>query len=155
MQVKNRKMKLNKKFAPISETAEEVYGGFLQFNISAIIKDIASKKLIVDKKRIHIKNWFKEHSIELSTINKEHLPSVDLSIPIIQAEMRINKYEIIDGNHRMQKAFDNGRMYINSYKLSGEQLANYLMSKEQYESYVLYWNGKLDDYIQEERYKLL
>ena len=69
--------------------------------------------------------------------------------------MRINKYQIIDGNHRMQKAFDNGRTYINSYKLSGEQLANYLTSKEQYEAYVLYWNGKLDDYIQEERYKLL
>ena len=140
-------MKLNKKFTPISETAEEVYGGFLQFNISAIIQDIASKKLIVDKKRIHIKNWFKEHSIEFGVINKEHLPSVDLSVPIIQAELRINKYEIIDGNHRMQKAFDNGRIYINSYQIKGEQLANYLMSKEQYESYIRYWNEKVDCYM--------
>ena len=147
MSAKNRKMKLNKKFTPISETAEEVYGGFLQFNISVIIQDIASKKLIVDKKRIHIKNWFKEHSIEFGVINKEHLPSVDLSVPIIQAELRINKYEIIDGNHRMQKAFDNGRIYINSYQLSGEQLANYLMSKEQYESYIRYWNEKVDCYM--------
>ena len=147
MSAKNRKMKLNKKFTPISETAEEVYGGFLQFNISAIIQDIASKKLIVDKKRIHIKNWFKEHSIEFGVINKEHLPSVDLSVPIIQAELRINKYEIIDGNHRMQKAFDNGRIYINSYQIKGEQLANYLMSKEQYESYIRYWNEKVDCYM--------
>lgn len=147
MSAKNRKMKLNKKFTPISETAEEVYGGFLQFNISAIIEDIASKKLIVDKKRIHIKNWFKEHSIEFGVINKEHLPSVDLSVPIIQAELRINKYEIIDGNHRMQKAFDNGRIYINSYQIKGEQLANYLMSKEQYESYIRYWNEKVDCYM--------
>lgn len=144
MSAKNRKMKLNKKFTPISETAEEIYGGFLQFNISAIIEDIASKKLIVDKKRIHIKNWFKEHSIEFGVINKEHLPSVNLSTPVIQAELRINKYEIIDGNHRMQKAFDNGRIYINSYQIKGEQLANYLMSKEQYESYVRYWNEKVD-----------
>ena len=149
MTLTNRKMKINKNFTPISETAEEVYGGFLQFNISAIIEDIASKKLIVEKKRIYISSWFKEHSIEFGVINKEHLPSVDLGMPIIQAEMRINKYEIIDGNHRMQKAFDDGRTYINSYQLSGEQLANYLMSKEQYESYVNYWNEKLANYIED------
>ena len=142
-------MKINKNFEPISETAEEVYGGFLQFNISVIIEDIASKKLIVKNKRIHIKNWFKEHPIEFGVINKEHLPSVDLSVPIIQAELRINKYEIIDGNHRMQKAFDEGRTYINSYKITGEQLADYLMNEEQYKSYVNYWNEKLANYIED------
>ena len=147
MPVKSRKLKLNKKFEPASTTAEEVYGGFLQFNISAIIDDIASKKLTVEKKRIYIKSWFKEHSIEHGVINKEHLLSVNLTTPIIQAEIRIEKYEIIDGNHRMQKAFEDGRTYINSYKISGEQLANYLISKEQYESYVRYWNEKLNDYM--------
>lgn len=148
MATKNRKMKLNKKFEVISKTAEEEYhnGFFLRFNISAIIEDIASKKLIVESKRIHIINWFKEHAIEFGVINEEHLPSVDISVPIIQAEIRINKYEIIDGNHRMQKAYNDGRTYISSYKLTGEQLANYLMSKEQYESYIRYWNEKVDAY---------
>lgn len=152
MAAKNRKIKLNKKFEPVSRTAEEQYhnGVFLKFNISAIIEDIASKKLIADTTRIHIKNWFKEHPIEYGVINKEHLPSVDISVPIIQAEIRINKYEIIDGNHRMQKAFDDGRTYINSYRITGEQLANYLMSKEQYESYVRYWNEKVDCYLRGE-----
>lgn len=140
-------MKINKNFKPISETAEEVYGGFLQFNISAIIEDIASKKLIVKNKRIYIQSWFKEHSIEYGVINKEHLLSVNLNTPVIQAELRIDKYEIIDGNHRMQKAFDEGRTYINSYKITGEQLADYLISKEQYESYIRYWNEKLDSYV--------
>ena len=152
MATKNRKIKLNKKFTPISRTAEEQYhnGVFLKFNITAIIEDITSKKLIVDSKRIHIKNWFKEHPIEYGVINQEHLHSVDLSVPVIQAEIRINKYEIIDGNHRMQKAFDDGRTYVNSYRVTGEQLANYLMSKEQYESYIRYWNEKVDCYLRGE-----
>lgn len=145
-QIKSRKIKLNKKFQPLSTPAEEVYGGFLQFNISAILEDIASKKLIVEKKRIYLKSWFKEHSLEHSSINKEHLPSVKLNTPVIQAELRINKYEIIDGNHRMQKAFDDGRTYIMSYQIKGEQLASYLMSKEQYESYIRYWNEKVECY---------
>lgn len=151
MSIINRKLKLNKKFEPVSTSAEEEYhnGFFLKFNISAIIEDIASKKLIVDKKRIHIRNWFKEHPIEFGVINEEHLPSVDINVPIIQAEIRIEKYEIIDGNHRMQKAFNDGRTYISSYQIKGEQLANYLMSKEQYESYVRYWNEKVDCYIKD------
>lgn len=151
MLVKNRKIKLNKKFEPISRTAEEEYhnGFFLKFNISAIIEDIASKKLIAETKRINIKNWFKEHPIVYGVIDKDHLPSVDISIPVIQAEIRINKYEIIDGNHRMQKAYDDGRIYINSYRIIGEQLAIYLMSKEQYESYIQYWNEKVDCYMED------
>ena len=147
MLMKKRVLKLNKNFKPSSIPAEEVYGGFLQFNISAILSDIASKKLIVQKKRIYLKKWFKEHSIEYAIINQKHLPSVNLDTPVIQAELRIERYEIIDGNHRMQKAFDNGRTYINSYRVNGEQLANYLISKEQYEAYVRYWNEKIKNYI--------
>ncbi|WP_434658553.1 hypothetical protein [Sulfurimonas sp. NW9] len=142
-------MKLNKNFEPSPIPAEEVYGGFLQFNISAIISDISSKKLIAQQKRIYLKQWFEEHSADFSVINKKHLKSVDLSTPVIQAEMRINRYEIIDGNHRMKKALDDGRTYINSYQISGEQLANYLLNKEQYESYVRYWNEKIENYIED------
>ena len=147
MLMKKRVLRLNKNFEPSSIQTEEVYAGFLQFNISAILSDIASKKLIVQKKRIYLKKWFKEHSVEFAVINQKHLPSVNLDTPVIQAELSIERYEIIDGNHRMQKAFDNGRTYINSYRLSGEQLADYLISKEQYESYVGYWNEKIENYI--------
>lgn len=150
MPVKNRKLKLNKKFEPVSTFPEEICGAFLQFNITAIVNDIASKKLIVEKKRIYINKWFKEHFMDSSGIDKDHLPLANLSVPVIQAEIRIEKYEIIDGNHRMQKAFESGRTYIDSYQLKGEQLANYLISKEQYESYVRYWNDKFDDYIRGE-----
>ena len=149
MVVKKRILKLNKKFEPSPIPAEEVYGGYLQFNISAIISDIATKKLLVQKKRIYLKKWFQEHPADFSIIDKEHLKSVNLNTPVIQAEIRIQKYEIIDGNHRMKKALDDGRTYINSYQVSGEQLANYLLNKEQYESYVQYWNEKVENYIED------
>jgi len=149
MVVKKRTLRLSKKFEPSPIPAEEVYGGFLQFNISAIINEIKSKKLILPKKRIYLKKWFKEHSADFSVINREHLKSVDLNTPVIQAEIRIERYEIIDGNHRMKKALDDGRTYINSYQVSGEQLVSYLLNKEQYESYVRYWNEKIENYIED------
>lgn len=143
----NRKIKLNKKYQPIATDADEIYiNGFFYFNISQIIKDIDSKKLIVQSEKINLKNWLKEHSLEFSVIDKEHLKTVDMNKPVMQAEIRINKYEIIDGNHRIQKAFNEGLKYINSYKLQGEQLLPYFMEKQQYEVYVKYWNEKLLDY---------
>ena len=42
----------------------------------------------------------------------------------------MNKYEIIDGHHRLKRAYDDGLTHIESYKLKGEQLAAYLMSKK-------------------------
>jgi len=86
MIVNKRLLKLTKKFKPSSIPAEEIYGGFLQFNISAILADIKSEKLTVTKKRIYINNWFEEHSIEHGVINQEHLPSVDFNTPVLQAE---------------------------------------------------------------------
>lgn len=143
----DRKIKLNKKYQPFATDADEIYiNGFFHFNISQIIKDIDSKKLLVQSEKINLKNWLKEHSLEFSVIDKEHLKTVDTNKPILQAEIRINKYEIIDGNHRIQKAFDEGLKYINSYKLQGEQLFPYFMEKQQYEAYVKYWNEKLLDY---------
>jgi len=145
-------MKLNKSFQPIAKEAEEVYnnGNFFQFNISSIIKDINSNKLTIEKETIDIQHWFKEHGLDFGIITESHLQNVDVRLPIIQAEIRINKYEIIDGHHRIKRAYDDdGLCYIESYKLKGEQLAEYLMSIEQYEAYIQYWNDKIDCYIED------
>lgn len=144
-------MKLKKSFQPIAQEAEEVYhnGSFLKFNISAIIDDINLRKLAVEKEIIDIEHWFKEHGLDFGIITESHLKNVDVSIPIIQAEIRINKYEIIDGHHRITRAYEDGLRYIESYKLNGEQLAEYLMSIEQYEAYIRYWNDKVDCYIED------
>ncbi len=131
VKTKSRKIRLNKKYQPIATESDEIY--------------INAKKLIVQSEKINLKHWLKDHSLEFSVIDKEHLKTVDTNKPILQAEIRINKYEIIDGNHRIQKAFDDGLKFIDSYKLQGEQLLPYFMETVQYEAYVRYWNEKLLD----------
>jgi hypothetical protein len=68
---------------------------------------------------------------------------VDVTKTILQAEIRPGMFSIIDGNHRIEKAFREGILSIHSYKLRGEQLISYFMKVEGYEAFVVYWNSKL------------
>lgn len=55
-------------------------------------------------------------------------------------------FELIDGHHRLEKAKREGLEFIDSFKLSGEQLSRYLTSVERYQTFVKYWNNKLQEY---------
>lgn len=124
---------------------EEIWrNGIMHFNVSRIIDDIESGKLRVIRETIDVKKWSRIHSS--SVINEEHMPNVVLSRPIIQAEIRHDMFELIDGHHRLEKAKREGLEFIDSFKLSGEQLSRYLTSVERYQTFVKYWNNKLQEY---------
>ncbi|MBN8209845.1 hypothetical protein JI666_13895 [Bacillus sp. NTK071] len=134
---------MNKNYDPMtSNVGDEIFrNGFFHFNITRMTEDIHSGNLEVEVETIYIKEWFNRHFH--SRINESHLPSIDVSIPIIQAEMRPGLYEIIDGNHRIEKAYREDLPTIQSYKLKGEQLLPYFKDKEKYVAFVEYWNSKL------------
>jgi len=68
---------------------------------------------------------------------------VDVNKPVIQAEIRPGMFEIIDGNHRIEKALRDGMEFIDSYKIRGEQLLSYFADERGYKAFVEYWNSKL------------
>ena len=68
---------------------------------------------------------------------------VDINKTVLQAEIRAGAYNIIDGNHRLEKARREGVELINSYKIKGEQLLPYFIKKKAYAAFVEYWNSKL------------
>jgi hypothetical protein len=140
---KSRKIKLNKNYQPLSvcEGDEFSPNGIFNFNISRILKDINTGPLQVEYEQIHVEEWFRTHGH--GSINEEHLPTVDVTKAILQAEIRPGMFSIIDGNHRIEKAFRDGILFIFSYKLRGEQLIPYFMKLEGYEAFVDYWNSKL------------
>jgi hypothetical protein len=73
------------------------------------------------------------------------LLSVDITKPVIQGEIRPNKFEIIDGNHRITKAYRDGVERIGSYVLKGEQFISFFTTKQAYEAFVGYWNSKCNE----------
>lgn len=140
-----REIVLNPNYAPLpTYEGDEIYpNGIFHFNISRITEHILDGTLQVEKELIDVSDWFKNHY--RGSVNEEHLPTVDVKKTVIQAEIRPGMCEIIDGNHRMEKAFRDGVPQINSYKLRGEQLIPYFKNKFGYEKFVHYWNDKLKE----------
>lgn len=97
------------------------------------------------KVRINIEKWLQTHYRDLHNLNEEHIQSVNTRKAIIQAEIKPNHFEIIDGSHRFEKSFRDGKKSINSYKLYVKDLLPYFYDQKGYEAFVKYWNSKLDE----------
>lgn len=139
-----RKIKFIKNYKPaLPNINDEIFdNGIFKFNISKILMDIKTGKIEVKSGRLNPKEWYKSHIME--AINKEHLPNVNPAKPILLGEIRPDYLEIIDGNHRLYKAFQNNIKYIDYFKLSGEQLVDYFIDQRGYQAFVEYWNLKLE-----------
>ncbi len=143
---KDRTLKLIKNYTPCPalENDELFPNGIFVFNISKIIEHITDGQLSVEQEDICVKDWYNTHFTDCS-INEEHLKTVTLERPVIQGEISPSKYNIIDGNHRLEKAHREKVEYIKSYKLRGEQLIDYFINSRGYQEFLPYWNSKIRD----------
>jgi hypothetical protein len=78
-----------------------------------------------------------------SSISESHVESVEVSKPVILAEICPERYNLIDGHHRMEKARRMGIESIRGYKLNVHRHIRFLTSERAYVAYVEYWNSKL------------
>ena len=143
-----RTLKLIKNYTPKVQESEEIEiypNGIFRFFISKILEDIKNGDFKPKMERINIEKWRKLHVKNTDFLVENHLKIANTRKPIIQAEIRIGKFEIIDGNHRFEKAFRDGKKTINSYKIYGEELVPYFYNQKGYECFVNYWNSKLED----------
>jgi hypothetical protein len=102
----NRKLRYIENYIPASASDnDEVFpNGIFHFNITRILYNISTLRLKADTELIDVAKWFKTHI--RGSDNEEHLPSVDVSKPVLQAEIRPGMFNIIDGKHRMEKAIE-------------------------------------------------
>ncbi|UQD51987.1 hypothetical protein C0971_08110 [Bacillus methanolicus] len=134
-------LKVNKDYQPCSpiENDEVFRAGIFVWNISRIKDFIEKNKSEFKPAKIEVKKYHQLYS----RINEDHLSSVDLSIPVILAEINpIIKYSVIDGHHRNEKAYRDGVEYLYVYKLSVKQHVQFFTSIKSYKTFVEYWNEK-------------
>ncbi len=143
---KERTLKLNKNFVPCDVFENEEYypNGVFVFNVTRIIEHIQSGQLVAEHEDISVPDWYKTQVASI-VINEEHLKTVTLEVPVIQAEISPGRFNIIDGNHRLERAYRDNVQAINSFKLKAEQLIPYFRDVEDYRAFVAYWNDKLSD----------
>ena len=135
-----RKLKINRRFTPCPiEDEDELYpNGIFVFNITKMTEyvlknpDIACEEVLV-----------KDFISSFSKCNESHLPTVDVTKPVILAEIAPGRFNVIDGNHRMEQAKRSGVERIPTYKVGPEVHLQFLTTEEGYLAYVEYWNDKL------------
>ena len=97
-----KKLKINKNFNPCSvEADDELYpNGIFEFNITRMSEYLQKNPEVVPVESIRIADI----SSGFSSLNESHLDTVDVSRPIILAEIAPDHYNVVDGNHRVEKA---------------------------------------------------
>ncbi len=140
-------LKIDKDFTPCqAKSGDELYpNGIFEFNITKILEYIQNDTDSITLEEVAVGDFCKD----FSSINEPHVDSVDISMPVLLAEISPGRYNLIDGNHRMEKARRMGVNRIPAYKLNVRQHINFLTSKRAYVTYVEYWNDKVR---QKERY---
>lgn len=136
----DRKLKISKRFTPCPvDDGDEMYpNGIFVFNITKLTdyiktNDFSCEEILLKDYRSH------------SKFNEEHLPTVDLTKPVIIAEISPGRFSVIDGNHRLEKARRLGLDKLPAYRITPERHTKFLTTAHGYRAYIEYWNGKLKD----------
>ncbi len=138
-----KRLKLDKNFIPcLVDDNDEMYpNGIFEFNITKMIEYIKNNPDNVPVEKVSVEDCW-----ESLDLNGTYVDSVDISKPVILAEISPGRYNVIDGNHRVQKARKNGLKILPAYKLNPNQHINFLTTKKGYEAYIEFWNSKLKTY---------
>ena len=136
-----KKLKIIKSFEPCPvDDGDEMYpNGIFNFNITKMAEFIQNQKITCEEVLV------RDYSRGSSKFKEDYVGTVDVAKPVIVAEISPGRYNVIDGNHRMEKARRLGMEKISAYKLSPEQHLQFLTTEKGYLAYIEYWNSKLKE----------
>jgi len=136
-------MEVDDNFTPCPvDDGDEMYpNGIFEFNITKLSDFIKNNPDSIILEQVNVTSA----SSNFSSINESHIDSVDITKPIIMAEISPGQFNIIDGHHRLEKAYRMKVKSILAYKIKAEQHIKFLTRKKSYEIYIGYWNEKLKD----------
>ncbi len=141
----NRSIKLRRdpRFKPCpTEPGDELYpNGIFEFNISRLLAFVSAHP-----------ERFPTEVVQLSEIpdygtsdrlDEAAVQAADLSRPILLAEIAPERFNLVDGHHRVAKARRLHSATIAAHRVRCPDHITFLTSAEAYEKYVEYWNSKL------------
>ena len=137
-----RRLKPDKAFEPlpVEEDDELFSNGIFEFNVTKMLAFIEANpdKFPVEEADIQGLRAFSPDTLDEQTIRH-----ADMSKPVLLAEISPGCFNVIDGNHRVEKAGRKGFKTIAARRIGAEQHPAFLTSVRAYETYIQYWNSKL------------
>lgn len=134
-------LKIDNNYRPCPvDDGDEIYpNGIFEFNITKIISHVQKNPKSYPIEAVAVKDVYNG----FSSVNESHMKHVEISRPIILAEIVPGQYNVIDGNHRLEKAHRMGIKTIQAYRLNAAQHIKFLITQKAYTTYIEYWNNKL------------
>lgn len=144
-QVVPAKLKLSSSFAPcpLEQGEESFRNGIFEFNITQMTAFIEANPDRFPRETVavaSVPNYGGDEHLDHSTI-----ASADLSRPVLFAEISPGRFNMIDGNHRLARARRDGVTTLPAYRIHSPHHVAFLTSVLAYQSYVEYWNGKIQN----------
>ena len=126
---------------PVEDDDELFANGIFVFNITQLIRYLQSDESKIPVSEAQVKDFPRFGN----DLDESYTDSTDLSQPVIVAEISPGRLNLIDGNHRMQKARKSGVASLPCYQVPPHLHSHFLTSKEAYGTFIDYWNDKLDE----------
>ena len=141
---RSNKLKINNKFKPLpKEEGEEFFpNGIFEFNITKLLAFAVANPSLFPVEEILVKQyaiWDKK------LLNEATIETANLASPIVLGEISPGRFNVIDGNHRLEKARRQGLEKISAYTFRVDHHLAFLTSQRAYEAFIKYWNSKIDD----------
>ena len=114
--------------------------GIFKFNITKLLTFIQSKPDVFSVENVLVSDV---RLCVSSKLNEVTIQTAIISNPIILAEISPGRFNVIDGNHRLEKAYRDKMTTLPAYRVLAEHHIAFLSSVNAYEKYVEYWNEKL------------
>jgi len=147
-QLKPKKLKPAKTFVPLArEEGDEFFpNGIFEFNITKLLSYIAANPSQFPEEQISVR----EYAIwDKKCLTQATVETANLAIPIVLGEISPGRFNVIDGNHRLEKARRQGLESIPAYRVAVEQHLAFLTSEMAYMAFIKYWNSKIDELEEE------
>jgi hypothetical protein len=140
--LQSRKLKVDKKFQPLcKEDGDEFYrNGIFEFNITQLLVFMEANPHRFQVEEISVKA---ARTYPSSNLSEATIKVANIANPIVLAEISPDRFNVIDGNHRLERAYREGIDKIFAYKVPAEQHVAFLTSVAVYKEYIQYWNSKI------------
>ena len=113
------KIKANKNFQPLSQDEKDEFyqNGAFVFNITKLQRFIKANPHTFQAEEVSVasvKTFFS------SNFNEATIQVANIAEPILLAEIAPDRFNVIDGNHRLERAYRDGASKILAYKVPAE-----------------------------------
>ena len=110
-----KKLVFNEDYQPSQwDDGDECFpNGLFEFNITKLLAYIKDHLALFPIEHVDLQQLRNG----CSSLNESTIETADITVPIILAEISSNRFNVIDGNHRLEKAYRSGVATIPAYRV--------------------------------------